>query len=105
MKDVRLSALNLVPIREGQDDKDAIKDMVKLAQNLEALDYDRYWIAEHHNAPNLVSSATALLIQHTLEHTSKIRVGSGGIMLPNHAPLIVVNNLVLWKQFSPTVLI
>ena len=50
MKDVRLSALNLVPIREGQDDKDAIKDMVKLAQNLEALDYDRYWIAEHHNA-------------------------------------------------------
>lgn len=61
MKDVRLSALNLVPIREGQDDKDAIKDMVKLAQNLEALDYDRYWIAEHHNAPNLVSSKNCII--------------------------------------------
>ncbi|WP_436859845.1 LLM class flavin-dependent oxidoreductase [Staphylococcus caeli] len=89
MKDLKLSALNLVPIREGQDDKAALDDMVTLAQNLESLDYSRYWIAEHHNAPNLVSSATALLIQHTLEHTSTIRVGSGGIMLPNHAPLIV----------------
>ncbi|PAL58764.1 LLM class flavin-dependent oxidoreductase, partial [Acinetobacter baumannii] len=63
--------------------------MVKLAQHLDELSYERYWIAEHHNAPNLVSSATALLIQHTLEHTKHIRVGSGGIMLPNHAPLIV----------------
>lgn len=89
MKDIKLSALNLVPIREGQEDKDAINDMVKLAQGLDKLDYERYWIAEHHNAPNLVSSATALLIQHTLEHTNKIKVGSGGIMLPNHAPLIV----------------
>ncbi|MEP9818835.1 LLM class flavin-dependent oxidoreductase [Staphylococcus sp. mip270_02] len=89
MNNLKLSALNLVPIREGQDDQAAIKDMVKLAQDLEALEFERYWIAEHHNAPNLVSSATALLIQHTLEHTSKIRVGSGGIMLPNHAPLVV----------------
>ncbi|WP_251520268.1 MULTISPECIES: LLM class flavin-dependent oxidoreductase [Staphylococcus] len=89
MKRLNLSALNLVPIREGQEDKDAIADMVTLAQNLESLNYHRYWIAEHHNAPNLVSSATALLIQHTLEHTNHIRVGSGGIMLPNHAPLVV----------------
>ena len=63
--------------------------MVSLAQHLDDLGYERYWIAEHHNAPNLVSSATALLIQHTLEHTDHIRVGSGGIMLPNHAPLVV----------------
>ncbi|MDT3959354.1 LLM class flavin-dependent oxidoreductase [Staphylococcus kloosii] len=89
MTEIKLSALNLAPIREGQTDKDAIDDMVKLAQNLEELDFERYWIAEHHNAPNLVSSATALLIQHTLEHTQSIKVGSGGIMLPNHAPLIV----------------
>jgi len=89
MSNIKLSALNLVPVREGQTDQDAINDMVKLAQNLEELEYERYWIAEHHNAPNLVSSATALLIQHALEHTSKIRVGSGGIMLPNHAPLVV----------------
>ncbi|EGG95689.1 luciferase family oxidoreductase, FMN-dependent, PP_0088 family, partial [Staphylococcus warneri VCU121] len=60
-----------------------------LAQHLEQVGYERYWIAEHHNAPNLVSSATALLVQHTLEHTKTIKVGSGGIMLPNHAPLIV----------------
>ena len=86
---IKYSALNLVPIREGDDERTAINDMVKLAQHLDELSYERYWIAEHHNAPNLVSSATALLIQHTLEHTKHIRVGSGGIMLPNHAPLIV----------------
>lgn len=86
---IKYSALNLVPIREGEDESIAIKDMVTLAQHLDKLKYERYWIAEHHNAPYLVSSATALLIQHTLEHTHRIKVGSGGIMLPNHAPLIV----------------
>ncbi|ALM57234.1 MAG: LLM class flavin-dependent oxidoreductase [Staphylococcus equorum] len=101
MYNLKLSALNLVPIREGEDDQAAIKDMVKLAQNLETLDYERYWIAEHHNAPNLVSSATALLIQHTLEHTSKIRVGSGGIMLPNHAPLVVAEQFGTMETIFP----
>lgn len=101
MNDLKLSALNLVPIREGQTDQDAISDMVKLAQNLEELDYERYWIAEHHNAPNLVSSATALLIQHTLEHTAKIRVGSGGIMLPNHAPLVVAEQFGTMETVFP----
>lgn len=101
MNNLKLSALNLVPIREGQDDQAAIKDMVKLAQDLEALDFERYWIAEHHNAPNLVSSATALLIQHTLEHTSKIRVGSGGIMLPNHAPLVVAEQFGTMETVFP----
>ncbi|MGX0037163.1 luciferase family oxidoreductase group 1 [Staphylococcus warneri] len=89
MNKLKVSALNLVPIREGQEDGDALHDMIDLAQYLEQVGYERYWIAEHHNAPNLVSSATALLIQHTLEHTKTIKVGSGGIMLPNHAPLIV----------------
>ena len=89
MNKLKVSALNLVPIREGQDDSDALNDMIDLAQHLEQVGYERYWIAEHHNAPNLVSSATALLVQHTLEHTKTIKVGSGGIMLPNHAPLIV----------------
>lgn len=101
MNNLKLSALNLVPIREGQDDQAAIKDMVKLAQDLETLDFERYWIAEHHNAPNLVSSATALLIQHTLEHTSKIRVGSGGIMLPNHAPLVVAEQFGTMETIFP----
>lgn len=89
MNKLKVSALNLVPIREGQDDSDALNDMIDLAQHLEQVGYERYWIAEHHNAPNLVSSATALLVQHTLEHTKTIKVGSGGIMLPNHAPLVV----------------
>lgn len=101
MNNLKLSALNLVPIREGQDDQAAIKDMVKLAQDVEALEFERYWIAEHHNAPNLVSSATALLIQHTLEHTSKIRVGSGGIMLPNHAPLVVAEQFGTMETVFP----
>ena len=70
MENLKLSALNLVPVRDGQDDADALSDMVSLAQHLDDLGYERYWIAEHHNAPNLVSSATALLIQHTLEPVS-----------------------------------
>lgn len=83
------SILNLVPIREGSTTSDAYADMIRLAQHAEKLGYTRYWIAEHHNAPSLASSATQLLIQHTLANTSTIRVGSGGVMLPNHAPYIV----------------
>lgn len=98
---LKLSALNLVPIREGEDDHIALQDMIALAQHLEELNYERYWIAEHHNAPYLVSSATALLIQHTLEHTNKIKVGSGGIMLPNHAPLIVAEQFGTMETLFP----
>jgi luciferase family oxidoreductase group 1 len=86
---IPVSVLNLAPIREGQGPKEAIDSMVDLAQATEKMGYSRYWIAEHHNTPTLVSSATSILIKHTLEHTEKIRVGSGGIMLPNHAPLVV----------------
>ncbi|MEO2076370.1 MAG: LLM class flavin-dependent oxidoreductase [Bacillus sp. (in: firmicutes)] len=86
---IPVSVLNLAPIREGQTSKQAIDSMVDLAQAVEKLGYKRYWIAEHHNTPTLVSSATSILIKHTLEHTNTILVGSGGIMLPNHAPLVV----------------
>jgi luciferase family oxidoreductase group 1 len=86
---IPVSVLNLAPIREGQNEKEAIQAMVDLAIATEQMGYERYWIAEHHNTPTLVSSATAILIKHTLEHTSTIRVGSGGIMLPNHSPLVV----------------
>ncbi|WP_078427360.1 LLM class flavin-dependent oxidoreductase [Alkalihalobacterium alkalinitrilicum] len=86
---IPLSVLNLAPIREGQEAKEAIDAMVDLAQATEKMGYTRYWIAEHHNTPTLVSSATSILIKHTLEHTEHIRVGSGGIMLPNHSPLVV----------------
>jgi luciferase family oxidoreductase group 1 len=86
---IPVSILNLAPIRKGQSPKQAIDAMVGLARATEKMGYARYWIAEHHNTPTLVSSATSLLIKHTLEHTSTIRVGSGGIMLPNHSPLVV----------------
>jgi luciferase family oxidoreductase group 1 len=86
---IPVSVLNLAPIREGRTSKQAIEEMVDLAQATEAMGYERYWIAEHHNSPTLVSSATAILINHTLEHTKTIKVGSGGIMLPNHSPLVV----------------
>jgi luciferase family oxidoreductase group 1 len=84
-----VSVLNLAPVREGEGPKQAVDAMVDLAQATEKMGYTRYWIAEHHNTPTLVSSATSILIKHTLEHTDRIRVGSGGIMLPNHAPLVV----------------
>lgn len=86
---IPVSVLNLAPIRQGQTQKEAIDAMVDLAQATEEMGYTRYWIAEHHNTPTLVSSATSILIKHTLEHTKTIRVGSGGIMLPNHSPLVV----------------
>ncbi|PKG21512.1 LLM class flavin-dependent oxidoreductase [Niallia nealsonii] len=86
---IPVSVLNLAPIREGQEPKEAIESMIDLAQATEEMGYKRYWIAEHHNSPTLVSSATSILIKHTLEHTKTIRVGSGGIMLPNHSPLVV----------------
>lgn len=86
---IPVSVLNLVPVREGQTQKQAIEAMVDLARAVEKMGYKRYWIAEHHNTSTLVSSATSILIKHTLEHTSTIHVGSGGIMLPNHSPLVV----------------
>lgn len=86
---IPVSVLNLAPIREGQDAKEAINSMVDLAQATEKMGYTRYWVAEHHNTPTMVSSATAILIKHILEHTDHIKVGSGGIMLPNHSPLVV----------------
>ncbi|RIW34640.1 LLM class flavin-dependent oxidoreductase [Bacillus salacetis] len=86
---IPVSVLNLAPIREGQDSKDAIDAMVDLAKAAEKMGYTRYWIAEHHNTATLVSSATSILIKHTLDNTDTIRVGSGGVMLPNHSPLVV----------------
>ncbi|MDQ2092752.1 LLM class flavin-dependent oxidoreductase [Rhodalgimonas zhirmunskyi] len=83
------SILDLVPIPEGGDAAGSIRNSTALAQRAEALGYSRYWLAEHHNMPGIASSATTVLIGHIAASTSKIRVGSGGIMLPNHAPLVV----------------
>lgn len=86
---MKLSILNLVPVREGQTYSQAVDSMVNFAKHAENIGIELYWIAEHHNMKNLVSSATALLIQHTLANTKTLRVGSGGVMLPNHSPYIV----------------
>src|SRR5699024_3693017 len=81
--------------------KDAINSMVRLAQTVENQGYERYWIAEHHNMSRLVSSATAILIKHVLESTNNIRVGSGGIMLPNHSPLVVAEQFGTMANIYP----
>ncbi|MDQ0317244.1 LLM class flavin-dependent oxidoreductase [Amorphus orientalis] len=83
------SLLDLSPIPEGGSATESFKNSRDLARHAEALGYNRYWLAEHHNMPGIASAATAVLIGHIADATQTIRVGSGGIMLPNHAPLMV----------------
>ena len=84
-----LSVLDLSPITAGADPSQALSNSLSLAQHTEGLGYYRYWVAEHHNMPGIASAATAVVIGHIAGGTSTLRVGSGGIMLPNHAPLMV----------------
>lgn len=84
-----MSILDLVPVTEGNDARRAYANMIDLARRGEQLGYRRYWLAEHHNMPGIASAATSVLIGHVAGATSTIRVGAGGIMLPNHAPLQV----------------
>ncbi len=84
-----LSVLELALVTEGHTATDSLKNALDLAQKTEKLGYDRFWLAEHHNMIGVASSATSVLIGYIAGGTSTIRVGSGGIMLPNHAPLIV----------------
>ena len=86
---VELSVLDLVPVRQGHDAGDALKESATLARHAEALGYRRFWVAEHHNMEGIASAATAVVIGHIASHTSSIRVGAGGIMLPNHSPLVI----------------
>lgn len=86
---MRYSVLDLSPVPEGSDARQAIANTIDLAKRTEAAGYYRYWMAEHHNMPGIASAATSVLIGHVADHTSRIRVGAGGIMLPNHAPLAI----------------
>ena len=86
---IPFSILDLSPSPEGGTAADALRNTADLARHAEAWGYHRYWVAEHHNMPGIASSATALLIGHVASHTKTIRVGSGGVMLPNHAPLVI----------------
>lgn len=83
------SVLDLSPIVEGGSASDAFRNTLDLAQHAESLGYSRYWMAEHHNMPGIASAATSVLIGYVAGGTSTIRVGSGGIMLPNHSPLVI----------------
>lgn len=85
----KLSVLDLAPITEGSTAADALRNSRDLARHAERLGYRRFWLAEHHNMPGIASSATAVAIGYVAEGTSTIRVGAGGIMLPNHAPLVI----------------
>ncbi len=93
--------LDLAVVREGGDAAEAIGRAVTLAQHAESLGFERIWLAEHHNMANIASSATAVLIGHVAGHTQKIRVGSGGIMLPNHAPLMVAEQFGTLETLYP----
>ncbi|OWU83722.1 alkane 1-monooxygenase [Oceanicola sp. 22II-s10i] len=86
---MRYSLLDLSPVSEGHDAAEAIAASAALAQTAEAEGYTRFWLAEHHNMPGIASAATSVMIGHVAGKTSKIRVGSGGIMLPNHSPLVI----------------
>src|SRR4051794_35252760 len=83
------SILDLAPIGEHETAREALEASVRLAQRAEELGYRRVWYAEHHNFASIASSATAVLIAHVAAHTRRIRLGAGGVMLPNHAPLVI----------------
>jgi len=86
---VPISILDLSPITEGSDAGQALRNSLDLARHVEALGYHRYWMAEHHNLPGVASAATAVALAHIAAGTEKILIGAGGIMLPNHAPLLI----------------
>ena len=88
-KNLRLSMLDLVAVREGGTVAEALAIALRTAQHVEKLGFTRYWLAEHHNMAGIASSATAVLVGYIAGGTQHLRVGSGGIMLPNHAPLVV----------------
>ena len=98
---IPFSILDLSPIPRGATASDALRNTLALAQHAENLGYKRYWIAEHHNMPGIASAATAIVIGHVAGGTSTIRVGSGGIMLPNHSPLVVAEQFGTLASLHP----
>jgi luciferase family oxidoreductase group 1 len=98
---VPLSVLDLSPVAVGTTSGQALNNTTKLAKRTEELGYQRFWVAEHHNMPAIASSAPAVLIGHLADATSTIRVGSGGVMLPNHAPLVVAEQFGTLEALHP----
>lgn len=101
LSDLRLSVLDTAPVWQGTSATQALRHTTQLATVAERLGYHRYWVAEHHNAPSLVTSAPAVLISHIAAVTSRIRVGSGGVILPNHVPLVVAEQFGTLETLYP----
>lgn len=98
---MRLSVLDLVPVRTDQSTSDALAATTALAQTADRLGYTRYWVAEHHNMPAVAATSPPVLIAHLAALTSQLRLGSGGVMLPNHAPLAVAEQFALLEAAHP----
>jgi luciferase family oxidoreductase group 1 len=98
---IPFSVLDLSPIPEGGDAALALRNTLDLARHAEAWGYRRYWLAEHHNFPGIASAATAVVIGHVAGGTSTIRVGAGGVMLPNHAPLVIAEQFGTLESLYP----
>ena len=98
---VRLSVLDLVPVRTDQSTGDALAATVQLAQTADRLGFTRYWVAEHHNMPSVGATSPPVLIAYLAAQTSQLRLGSGGVMLPNHAPLAVAEQFALLEAAAP----
>jgi luciferase family oxidoreductase group 1 len=98
---VALSILDLAPIAPGRSARESLAASVELAQAAERSGYRRVWYAEHHNMPTIASSATSVVIGHVAEHTDSIRLGAGGIMLPNHSPLVIAEQFGTLETLFP----
>jgi luciferase family oxidoreductase group 1 len=98
---VPLSVLDLAPIRSGESAAEALAGVTEVARRADALGYRRFWVAEHHNIPAVASTAPEVLIAHLAASTERIRVGSGGVMLPNHAPLAVAERFGMLEALHP----
>src|SRR5690606_18387015 len=101
LKDIPLSVLDLSPILVDGTAADALHRSLSLAQHVEQLGFHRFWLAEHHSMPGIASAATAVVIGHVAGGTSTIRVGAGGIMLPNHPPLVVAEQFGTLESLYP----
>ena len=101
MKNIPLSILDLVVVKQGGNATTAIEETVRFAQHAENLGFERFWMSEHHNMANIASAATSVLIGHVAGQTKSIRVGSGGIMLPNHSPLVIAEQFGTLETLYP----
>ena len=101
LADIRISTLDLAPIRADGGARQALHNSLALAQHVEKLGYTRFWVAEHHNMDGIASSATAVLIGYLAAGTCSIRVGAGGVMLPNHAPLVIAEQFGTLETLYP----